>query len=225
MKELTILGVYRHKGKTVAYNVVVNDNNDFDCYVLSKAEVVSAINGGAKIINGYIRGNSIVVKDTSEVGYYKYRGSINVCRLETALGVDTTALFNDVVEPSMLDANALGIIKQIDNVEPEKNVTEYGKFSGNYGVCSLYDLSEGCKTALYIYFCERDKRKCIVNVTSMGLNGHLCIFDVLSRLGNKYVALGYTEVPFGLTSEFDGYIFKDIRSKPRQFMDFMAYHI
>ena len=223
MNYLTIRDIYRTR-RIVAYTVI--DDAIQDVYIVSKTKLLEMLKSGYILKNGRIRKDSIILTDKNGVRDYKYRGKVKVCyRNSCGYNCDTVVRFDKMVKPTMLDGTALAIIKQIDGATPEKDVQKYGKFSSPLGVCGVHDLSSGCKSVLYAYFCIKSGHECVLDTQAMGINAHLCLFNILNEDVNGCITLCYNGILPELDDEFDGYIFDDIESKPRAFLDFLLYHV
>ena len=202
---LYVAEIYKKGNKPVCYTVIFDDGS------MNTVAYKTLFEEGKRgnISNMYIRNGTLVLKRKYGVRILEYRGTVRVVHLPCHISCKTPLLFDLNIKPCMLDNVCLQAIYKIDNATPERDVTTYGKFSTPNGVCSMSELSSGCKSVIYAYLIGKE-RETVIDVTSMGINALLCLFDILSKHKDNKSILGIKGLPILYNNELDGYICKDV---------------
>ena len=95
--------------------------------------------------------------------------------------VDNESFFNDYVSARYLGQEELTVMKLIDGAELLDRET--GKIQTPYGICSIEDLSTGCKTILNIIFIYKNRQRFLelkaISLNECGRNSLDIIFEFI----------------------------------------------
>ena len=90
---------------------------------------------------------------------------------------DVESMFNLHVDPTDFNDNDLKAMREIDNAELLDRNT--GLIKTPYGLCSVKNLSTGCKTVLVYNHCYRNGIRKIINANESGANALAILFDII----------------------------------------------
>ena len=217
-KTLKVLSIYTVDGKGAYYDITGSEWGIF-----SKEDLFALLNKGYVITNAYRRGNELVIQRTkAKVSQYKYSTPIKVKIDADTQGANAVTYFDYYIKPQDIDNTACNIIKEIDTAQPY-NLDISGDFITPFGACDMSFLSAGCKTAVWGYLCEKNKRNVAIATGSMGKNALYVLLRELSECKVQYITLTFTQIPFYFDSDFDKFIVEDVETgKLTTFTDFFA---
>lgn len=205
-KNIKITSVYKDtSGKVKMYGI-----HGYESIIVTKEQLMQLAASGVHMINAYVRGNIIVLKN-NVVGY-KYASPVKVKWLHSATSTFEICKFDAFVTVADLNETMLHIIKVVDNAVPIGDIHKSNAFTTPFGVCSMNDLSAGCKVALWAYYCGLRDTNTFVNVTSMGINALKCLIQVIQK-ENLDITLGMLAPSLGYNRELDDVVFYDVVDK------------
>lgn len=106
--------------------------------------------------------------------YEKFKG-FNVIK-------DNDAFFYENVSAENFSDIEIDVMKDIDNAELLDD--KYGKIQTPRGICSIENLSTGCKTILnYLYICNSNMNIDAIDITGCGANAIEKLFQVMEIKG------------------------------------------
>ncbi len=96
---------------------------------------------------------------------------------------DNEAFFKEMISSKELADDELNILWEIDKAKIVNNKID--KIETPYGICSLKDISTGCKTAINIMFIMKHKEQFhkleAINATECGVNALESIFQIVDK--------------------------------------------
>ena len=119
-----------------------------------------------------------------------YRSNINKYFSEDEIIIDNESFFNDLISANYLDKDSEIAMLKIDNAILLDKLTE--KIQTSYGICSIDDLSTGCKTYINIIFIsKRESEYKALKALSLNECGRNVLDEIFDYVGEHDIKMKF----------------------------------